>query len=127
MTKKILIYIAGIITGAVLMILFAVLFADKSSVDNGMTLFGREGACVGNNSFKVMQVLDSGDALAVEMKSGIAIGITVLFMTDGKTSYYDNQIIDIPSGMCAKQLGTFKYESKDGMSRTVPIVGIRNL
>ena len=128
MAKKILIYIAGVITGVILVILFAVLFTRNNSANNGITLFEQEGDCVSDNSFEVFQVLDTGDALATEMKQGfsVATGMTVLFLNDGKTSYYDDQVIRIPSGKCAKQIGIFKYKSNAGLERTVPIVEIRN-
>uniref|UniRef100_UPI003013AAC8 hypothetical protein n=1 Tax=Bacteroides acidifaciens TaxID=85831 RepID=UPI003013AAC8 len=95
---------------------------------NGITLFEQEGDCVSNNSFEVFQVLDTGDALANEIEHGfsVATGVTVLFLNDGKNSYYDDQVIKIPSGKCAKQIGVFKYKSNAGLERTVPIVEIRN-
>ena len=40
-------------------------------------------------------------------------------------SYYDDQIIKIPSGKCVKQIGVYKYQTKDGFEKTVPIVDIR--
>ena len=128
MAKKILIYVAGVITGVVLTILFAVLFTSNNSVNNGITLFEQEGDCVSDNSFEVFQVLDTGDALANEIEPGLSIGtgMTVLFLNDGKTSYYDNQVIKIPSLKCAKQVGIFKYNSNAGLERTIPIVEIRN-
>ncbi len=128
MAKKILIYIAGIITGVILVILFAVVFTRNNSANNGITLFEQEGDCVSDNSFEVFQVLDTGDALANEIEKGfsVATGVTVLFLNDGKTSYYDDQVIKIPSGKCAKQIGVFKYKSNAGLERTVPVVEIRN-
>lgn len=76
----------------------------------------------------VFQVLDSGEALANEVKQGYLIptGLTVLFLNEDGLSYYDDQVIKIPSGKCAKQIGIFKYSAKSGMEKTVPIVGIRN-
>ena len=32
-----------------------------------MTMFEKEGICISENSFKVLQVLDTGDALANEL------------------------------------------------------------
>lgn len=127
MAKKILIYIAGVVTGALLVILFAVLFASNNSANDGITLFEQEGDCVSGNSFKVFQVLETGDALANEIERGfLATGVTVLFLNDGKTSYYDDQVIKIPSGKCATQIGVFKYESRSGVEKTVPVVEIRD-
>lgn len=128
MAKKILIFIAGVVTGAILMVLIAFFIAKGNSDENGMTLFETEGECVSSNSFEILQVLDSGDALANEIEPGmsVATGITVLFLNDGTKTFYDDQIIKIPAGKCAKQIGVFKYKSNAGMERTVPIVDVRN-
>ena len=129
MGKKILIYIAGVISGVVLVILFAVAFSGRTTVNSGITLFEKEGECVSNNSFEVFQVLDTGDALANEIEPGLSVatGVTVLFLNNGQASYYDDQVINMPKGKCAKQVGIFKYKSNAGMERTVPIVEIRNM
>lgn len=127
MGKKILIFSAGVITGAVLMILIALMASKGNATDDRITIFETKGECVSSNSFEVFQVLDSGDALAKEFKHGmsVATGITVLFFNDGDKSYYDGQIIKIPSGKCAKQIGVFKYATRAGVDRTVPIVEIQ--
>lgn len=128
MGKKILIYIAGVVTGVIMVILLAVIFSGRNTVNNGITLFEKEGECVSSNSFKVFQVLDTGDALAneIEPKFSVATGVTVLFLNNGQASYYDDQVINIPAGKCARQIGIFKYKSNARMERTVPVVEIRN-
>lgn len=128
--KIIFIFIGGVVTGAILMIVVSMLITERNSTYNGITLFEKEGECVSENSFEVFQVLDSGEALANEVKQGYSItmptGLTVLFLNENGQSYYDDQVIKIPSGKCAKQIGIFKYSAKSGMEKTVPIVGIRN-
>ena len=129
--KKIFIFIGGVITGAILMIAVFMFVANENSTYNGITLFEEEGECISENSFKVFQVLDSGEALANEIEQEvfstiIPTGLTVLFLNENGQSYYDGQVIKIPSGKCAKQIGIFKYSAKSGMEKTVPIVGIRN-
>lgn len=112
------------------MIVVSIFIAGRNSTCNGITLFEEEGECISENSFKVFQVLDSGEALANEMEQmhsiTIPTGLTVLFFNENGQSYYDDQIIKISSGKCAKQIGIFKYSAKSGMEKTVPIVGIRN-
>lgn len=128
--KKIFIFIGGVVTGAILMILVSILIAGGNSTDNGITLFEREGECISENSFEVFQVLDSGEALANEVEqrysTTIPTGLTVLFLNEDGQSYYDDQVIKISSGKCAKQIGIFKYSANSGMEKTVPIVVIRN-
>lgn len=124
--NKILIFIGGVIAGIVLVIIVAFIMTHENSSNNGMQLFEEVGECVSENSFEVLQVLDSGDALAKEVKHGVSIGLTVLFLNEDDQAYYDDQIIEMPSGMCAKQVGVFKYIAKSGLEKTVPVVIIRD-
>ncbi len=126
--KKLLIFIGGVVTGIILTIVVSVLIVGINHTD--ITLFEEDGECISENSFKVIQVLDSGEALANELEQRsygtMPTGLTVLFLNEDGESYYDNQIIEIPSGQCAKQIGTFKYPTKLGTEKTVPVVSIRN-
>lgn len=122
--KKGLLFIAGVITGIILTIIVLVVIADNTS-DKGLTLFEKEGECVSDKSFEVFQVLNDGNALASEYEGfSIATGITVLFLAEKGTSYYDDQVIKIPEGKCAKQIGVYKYITNAGIEKTVPIVEI---
>ena len=91
--KKVLIFIAGIVTGAILMLVIAALIGNSSngeSSNNGMTFFEKEGDCISENNFEVFQVLDSGDALANEIDElSISTGLMVLFLCDERKSYYE--------------------------------------
>lgn len=129
MKNKVVIFIEGVFTGVILMILCALLVGNSCSTNNGISMLDKAGDCISDNSFQVMQVLDSGDALAVEMESQFRItqGVTVLFLHNPNVSYYDEQIINVPAGKCAKQIGTFKYRSNGGLDRTVPIVEIQDM
>ena len=128
--KKVLIFIAGIVTGAILMLVIAALIGNSSngeSSNNGMTFFEKEGDCISENNFEVFQVLDSGDALANEIDElSISTGLMVLFLCDEGKSYYDDQFITVTEGKCAKQIVTFKYSTKAGFDKSVPIVSILN-
>lgn len=81
--KKVLIFIAGVVTGAILMLVIAALIGNSSngeSSNNGMTFFEKEGDCISENNFEVFQVLDSGDALANEIDElSISTGLMVYF------------------------------------------------
>lgn len=94
------------------------------TLDKGITLFKEERDCISKNRFQIFRVLDSGDALARELMNDfdtpVPTGLEVLFLEEGKNSYYDEQIITIPSGKCAKQIGIYKNRV-----RTVPVVAIR--
>ena len=126
--KKLLIFIAGMVSGILLLFLISLFVANQSSND-GLRLIEEEGECVSTNSFQVIQVLDSGSALAREIEkdyfTSTATGITVLFLNEGNSSYYDEQIIKVPRGKCVKQIGVFKYNTRMDIEKTVPVVAIR--
>ena len=127
--KNFLIFIGGVITGIIVLIVFGWFLTIKETEEKfsneKMTMFEQEGDCISEKSFEVIEVLDSGEALANEMEQKYSLtiptGLTVLFLCEDGKSYYDKQIIKIPTGKCAKLVGIFKY-----YSRTVPIVSIRN-
>ncbi len=133
MKNNIFTFVSGVVVGAFIMLLVGGVVSSNSkeySDNNGIELFEKEGDCVSENSFKVFQVLDSGDALANEMGQGfeadIPTGLTVLFLKENGRSYYDDQLIRVPSGKCAKQIGTFRYSTKLDIEKTVPVVRISN-
>lgn len=125
--RKFLTFLLGVVVGALLT--FAVLFyIGNRSNGNGLTMFDEPGESISTKSFKVVQVDAGGNALAME-KSGYGentyLGMVVLFLAEEGKSYYDDQIITIPAGMCARQLGTYRYFSNGGELKTVPAVALR--
>lgn len=110
----------------VLLLAISMLMVSSNS-NKGLTFFEEAGECISENSFEVFQVLDSGDALARECKGilNTATGMVVLFVTQDGKSYYDDQIIKVPSGKCVKQIGIYKYLTESGFEKTVPVVDIR--
>lgn len=132
--KKAFIFIGGMVTGAVLLFIILYAIGSRNSANNNFVLFEQEGKVISTNPFEVFQVLDSGDALAHEIVeidtfdiSNSSTGLTVFFINEDGTSYYDDQVIKIPAGKCVRQLGTYKYPTKSGFEKTVPIVGIRDI
>lgn len=129
MLKNILIFIAGMVTMFIITILLGV--AINSSNDNGypgLTIFEEEGKCTSARQIQIMQTIEPNMALAHAKTQPNAIDdpneILVLLLGDEKTNYYDDQKINIPKGMCAKQVGTYQYEAKMGM-KTVSAVTIK--
>lgn len=120
-------FILGVVVGFILCFVLLFFIGNRSN-GNGLTLFDEPGESISTKSFKVVQVDDDGNALAME-KSGYSentyLGMVVLFLAEEGKSYYDDQIITIPAGMCARQLGTYRYFSNGGELKTVPAVAIR--
>lgn len=126
-TKFILTYVAGIVTGCVLLfVIGCIINAKNSSAEKeDIVMFDSPRNAVPGKSFKVVQVLPDGNALArIDNVYDDNFGVVVLFLGDESTSYYDDQKIEIPKGKVAKQIGNYSYMSRMKIEKTVPVVKI---
>ena len=126
-TKFILTYVAGIVTGCVLLfVIGCIINTENSSAEKeDIVMFDSPRNAVPGKSFKVVQVLPDGNALAsVDNVYDDNFGVVVLFLGDESTSYYDDQKIEIPKGKVAKQIGNYSYMSRMKIEKTVPVVKI---
>lgn len=130
MGKKILIYIAGIITGVILTFgVLTIIDANKNQYEDGIsylkTPINYENKK--STSFKVIQVLGNA-ALANEVSDKRYkwySGTTVLLLNG---QFYCDQVIELDN---PKQLGTYSYQTKEmlvfgttvgGEMKTVPVI-----
>lgn len=127
-TKSVLIYIGGIVTGIILTFVI-LLFVAKSNSDNpsndNMIIFEQPQQKIDAKSFEVLQVLPDGNALAT-VESNENFGMIVMFLANKNATYYDNQKIEVPTGKCARQIGTYRYMTRNNIEKTVPIIDIVN-
>lgn len=126
-TKFILTYVAGIVTGCVLLFVIGCIINAKNSSaqKEDIVMFDSPRNAVPGKSFKVVQVLPDGNALArIDSVYDDNFGIVVLFLGDESTSYYDDQKIEIPKGKVAKQIGNYSYMTRMKIEKTVPVVKI---
>ena len=136
--KKIWVYLLGVLTGIVITVIVLAIIGvamnaknDPSTrMTNGMSFFDAPGDVIDETSFKVFQALGDGAAL-VEGKgdgfSTVYLGIKALLYNEEGTPYYDEQIITAPIGKCFRQVGIYRYPTKSGMDKTVPIVMIMDI
>lgn len=130
----ILTFIVGVVAGVILTIAFAYAVSARngqndSSSNPNVRMFEHPVQTIPIREFRVMQVLDDGSALATATTFGFGepediryFGTVVLFPPKEGTSYYDDQRIRVPKGKVLKQIGTFRYESRQEDVKTVPIV-----
>ena len=126
-TKFILTYVAGIVTGCVLLFVIGCIINAKNSSTqkDDIVMFDSPRNTVPGKTFKVFQVLSDGSALSSgDDSSDNNFGLVVLFLGDESTSYYDDQKIEIPKGKVARQIGNYSYTTNMGVEKTVPIVEI---
>ena len=131
--KKIWVYLLGVLSGVILAIIALVIISVAINADNdpagkmsnGMEFFEVPGDIIDESSFEVFQALGDGAALARGRGDGYSSfysGINALLYNDEDVPYYDKQVIKAPQGKCFRQVGIYRYSSKGGVSRTVPIV-----
>lgn len=131
--KKWVVFLLGMIAGGVLtfvVMLVLAIGANTNANNNGVTLFDQPGECLNAKAFKVMQVVDNSHALAHEVEWNelleryvqTGLGLLVLVTNDNGEYYYDDQIIEVPQGMCMRQVGIYRYQTRMDMEKTVPIV-----
>ena len=97
--------------------------------DFGKTLFEKPGECVSRKNFEVQKVLDSGDAIALEIRETISghvftSDLEVLILAQEGNNFYNNQIVKAPKGKCARQIGNYKYQQY-GSTKVIPIIAFK--
>lgn len=124
--KKFFIFLAGFISGIVFLFIVSAFIANNrgdSTNISGLTMFEQPADVIDSPSFEVLQVITGGNALAnaYDEDAEMYLGMVVLFVAEENMHYYDDQIINIPSDKCVRQVGTYQYETKIGY-KTVPAV-----
>ena len=124
--KKWLVYVLGIVTGFVLSIIPAItisFFINKSNDlgIEGLQMFDEPGENMDYSTFKIINVLESGCALAIADDN---IETVALIFPNKGQHFYNNQKIDLLDNQCAQRVGTFKYTTNWGFENSVPAVKI---
>ena len=97
--------------------------------NSGKTLFDKPGDCVSRKNFEVQKVLESGDAIALEIRETISghvftSDLEVLILAQEGSNFYNNQIVKTPQGKCARQIGNYKYQNY-GTTKVIPIIAFK--
>lgn len=133
--KKWLVYVLGIVTGIVLTLVALLVIdnvisnQDPIESDPRVFLFEKPGEVMNFKSFEVFQVLTSTSALAHASEKSkepysYVSGTVVYLLPEPNIAYYDDQIIKVPAGKVVRQVGTYRYETRNETIKTVPIVKI---
>ena len=129
MLKNILIFILGMVTIFVIVVIFGITVNSLSNSGvPGLTIFEKEGTCISAKQLHISQTLAPDLALADANSIPNSIydtnEILVLLVGDKNSNFYDDLKISIPKGKCVKQIGTYQYEAKMGV-KTVSAVTIK--
>ncbi len=125
-------FLGGFITGVVatIIVLLVIYAATKPDVETlksdenlpGLLLFPKKGECITKRNLEIFQTIKPNMALAQFGKFPEET-LVLLVNYDGQ-SYYDKQKIQIPTKKCARQIGTYQYQTKMEFNKTVPVVVI---
>ena len=125
--KSVLIFIGGMVTGILLMVIVCFIFykigTNQNFVDNDPIQYLEKPVSYENKketSFQVLQVLGNA-ALATEASDEIGgnvmyLGNTVLVLGE---NYYSDQIVTVKN---PQRVGTYSYTTNGGMPKTVPVI-----
>lgn len=129
--KFILTYFGGFVTGVIFIFALGMIInasQGKDSVKRDVVLFENSQQAIGADEIEVFQVLPDGSALATvqysDGENNDNVGMVVMLLAKDSVSYFDSQNIKIPNGKCMKQIGTYKYMTRQNMEKTVPVVEI---
>ena len=86
--------------------------------------FDAPGDEIKESSFKVLQVIEDHAALVYGKGDGYYLDTIYLLVNREGKFYYDDEIIDVPSDKVVKQVGIFRYETRKGVDKTVPLIMI---
>lgn len=118
--NNILFFLGGVIT--TILVTAFLLWLSVPVGMNGLTMLPEKGECITRSALKVFQVIEPTVALTTER--GSQSSAVYMVMNDDEKLYFDEQIINIPQKQCARQIGTYKYQTKNENWKTVPVVVI---
>lgn len=134
--SKWLYFIGGVLVGIIFVLVFFYIIgtynttesrAEQTEVqtdNSNPKWFDAPGDEIKEKSFKVMQVLE--DHAALVFGNGEESYMNTLYLIVNKEGkfYYDQEIIDVPSDKVVKQVGIYRYETRQGIGKTVPLIMI---
>ncbi len=130
--KKWMVFVLGVLVGIIAMAFIDILKMDTGGAGSknneeydGVTMFDEPGEIFSETSFEVFQVIDKGAALVTgNGKYNLYTGTKCLLINKEGKLYYDEEIVKVPKGKVARQVGIYQYPNREGMTKTVPIVMI---
>ncbi len=124
------VFVLGLITGLIVIpFLLGIIDGYSGASDKyhnpygirGLKMLEQKRGCITSNNLEIFQTLTNGVALAHEVND---YDIFVLLIDESGRLFYDGERVKNPANHCAKQIGTYTYETKAEVQKTVPAVVI---
>lgn len=134
--KQWVVFLGGVVTGAILTFVVLSIIANAQSgrsdsiveeakSDNNITMFDAPGDIIEDDNFKVFQVI-ADDAALVTAKQDkyddIYLGKVYLVVNNDGKYYYDDEILKVKEGKVFRQVGIYRYPTRNEDVKTVPII-----
>lgn len=127
MLKNILIFISGMVTMFLLILVILIicgLFVQSDELQGLTYLPEGSGECITTKNLKVSEVIAPNVAIAefgyMNEFGDVFNGTKVLLLNDEGKEYYDKELIKMPKNKCAKRVGTYQH-----FDETIPAVEIK--
>ena len=121
--KKFLLFLFGVIVGIIGTVVFEIGMYATEAPSTGIEYFEAEGKCITKHPIKVFQ------GMYPQSNTGLAYTqdyLVVLVANDDNKSYYDDEVVKASENKCFKQVGMFRYTTKEGNNlKTVPVVKLK--
>ena len=123
--KKGLYFLLGAIVGCLLTFggFYVVAKMQTNTEQSGIRLAKQKTKFTVANKFEVFQSFEDGTLARSEEKDFVSsfTGPIVFLVADDDEQFYVDQVVTVPIGKSAIQIGTYSYESEGG-EHTVPII-----
>ena len=125
MNKMLVSGVAGAVIGAVVTLVIVFVFGVGLPVLQGDIMwFEQPGNCITKENLRVLEMVAPNKALVGEEKDDLLNNPLMLLVTPNDANFYDEQIISMPKGKCARHQGNFNLQTKDDGIKIVPVVTI---
>lgn len=118
--KKGLVFVLGMLTGAILTIVTAYSLNKFSSTDSSITMFSERGKMMEPTTYTIIQTIDSNHGLAVGDILDLLNPVLVLGNED--SHFYDGLEVKAGANTRFYQVGTYRYMTTDEVWKTVPVI-----
>ena len=126
MIRCIVSFLTGVVVGVAGVMIAIFMFGIGLPEHDDVLWFGQEGECITHQNLKVFKTLREDRALVGEEADLFLDHPVMLLVAQEKMSpFFDEQVITIPNGLCARHVGNFHYSTKDDDFKTVPVVRIK--
>ena len=125
MVKHILSVLAGAVIGAAITLVVVFVYGvGLPKQQDDIVWLEQAGKCLTKENLRVFGIIAPNKALVGEEKDYMLDKQIMLLVTTHNANFYEDQVIRMPAGKCAKHAGNFNFRTREDGVRIVPVVVI---